>query len=111
VIAGVIAAESVDTVVHLGVIATPRGDGGRASMKEINVIGTMQLLAACQKSAGVKLLVVKSSAGVYGSAAKDPAIFSEDMEPRRMPRSGFGKDSVEVEGYVRGLIAGDGVVM
>jgi UDP-glucose 4-epimerase len=25
------------------------------------------------------------------------------MEPRSLPRSGYGKDSVEVEGYVRGL--------
>ncbi len=103
VIAKVIAAEEVDSVVHLGVIATPRGAGGRTSMKEINVIGTMQLLAACQQAAGVERLIVKSSAGVYGSSAKDPAMFSEDMAPRRMPRSGFGKDSVEVEGYVRGF--------
>lgn len=103
VIAKVIAAEDIDTVTHLNVIATPRGAGGRTSMKEINVIGTMQLLAACQKSAGVKRLIVKSSTGVYGSSAKDPAIFSESMAPRRMPRSGFGKDSVEVEGYVRGF--------
>ncbi len=103
VIAKVIAAEEVDSVVHLGVIATPRGAGGRTSMKEINVIGTMQLLAACQKAAGVERLIVKSSTGVYGSSAKDPAMFSEDMAPRRLPRSGFGKDSVEVEGYVRGF--------
>jgi UDP-glucose 4-epimerase len=47
--------------------------------------------------------VVKSSAQVYGSSPKDPAMFSEDMAPRQMPRSGFGKDSVEVEGYVRGF--------
>ncbi len=103
VIAKVIAAEEVDTVVHLSVIATPGGAGGRTSMKEINVIGTMQLLAACQKAPGVRRLVVKSSAQVYGSSAKDPAMFREDMAPRRMPRSGFGKDSVEVEGYVRGF--------
>ena len=48
VIAKVIAAEGVDTVVHTGVVATPGSAGGRSSMKEINVIGTMQLLAACQ---------------------------------------------------------------
>ncbi len=30
-------------------------------------------------------------------------MFTEEMAPRRMPRSGFGKDSVEVEGYVRGF--------
>jgi len=103
VIAKVIAAEDVDTVVHLSVIATPSGAGGRSSMKEINVIGTMQLLAACQKAPGVRQLVVKSSSRVYGSSAKDPAMFSEDMAPRRLPRAGFGKDSVEVEGYVRGF--------
>ncbi len=103
VIAKVIAGEAVDTVVHLGVIATSRSAGGRTSMKEINVIGTMQLLAACQKSPQVEHLVVKSSSKVYGSSPRDPAMFSEDMAPRRMPRSGFAKDSVEVEGYVRGF--------
>jgi UDP-glucose 4-epimerase len=72
-------------------------------MKEINVIGTMQLLAACQKADTVEHLVVKSSSKVYGSSPRDPAMFSEDMAPRRMPRSGFAKDSVEVEGYVRGF--------
>jgi UDP-glucose 4-epimerase len=103
VIAKVIAAEEVDTVVHLGVIATPRGAGGRTSMKEINVIGTMQLLAACQKAPGVERLVIKSSSRVYGSSHRDPAMFHEGMAPKRLPRSGFGKDSVEVESYVRGF--------
>jgi UDP-glucose 4-epimerase len=103
VIAKVIAAEDVDTVVHLNVIATPSGPGGRTLMKEINVIGTMQLFAACQRAPGVKRLVVKSSGHVYGSSPKDPAMFTEEMPPRRTPRSGFGKDSVEVEGYVRGF--------
>ena len=53
VIAKVISQADVDTVVHMSVIATPLSAGGRASMKEINVIGTMQLLAACQKAPGV----------------------------------------------------------
>jgi UDP-glucose 4-epimerase len=48
VIARVIADTGVDTVVHMNVIATPVSAGGRVSQKEINVIGTMQLLAACQ---------------------------------------------------------------
>src|SRR5688572_2141431 len=47
-IAKVIATSEVDTVVHLNVVATPHTVGGRTAMKEINVIGTMQLLAACQ---------------------------------------------------------------
>ncbi len=102
-IATIIARAGVDTVVHMGVIATPRSAGGRSSMKEINVIGTMQLLAACQGAPTVRRLVVKSSAGVYGSSAKDPALFTEDMLPRGLARSGFAKDSTEVEGYVRGF--------
>ncbi len=103
VIAKVIAHEHVDTVVHLGLVATPVEGGGRSSMKELNVIGTMQLLAACQKAPGVERLVVRSSTAVYGSSSHDPAMFSEEMTAKRSPRSGFGRDVIEVEGYVRGF--------
>lgn len=103
VIAKVIERAGVDTVVHMNVIATPTSAGGRVSMKEINVIGTMQLLAACQKSSGVRRLVVKSTSSVYGASSKDPAQFTEETPAGRLPRAGWGKDSVEVEGYVRGF--------
>ena len=81
----------------------PMQAGGRTSMKEINVIGTMQLLAACQKAptraqARREVDVV----GLRGRPA-DPAMFTEEMEPRHAPRSGWAKDCVEVEGYVRGF--------
>ncbi len=99
----IIAQAAVDTVVHMNVLATPTSAGGRVSQKEINVIGTMQLLAACQKATSVRRLVVKSSAAVYGSSPRDPALFTEDTGPKTMPTSGFGKDSVEVEAYVRGF--------
>src|SRR3954449_4604575 len=58
VIAKVIVKEDVDTVVHMSVISTPGSAGGRNTMKELNVIGSMQLLAACQKSRTVDRLVV-----------------------------------------------------
>ena len=103
VIAKIIAKEDVDTVVHMSVIATPGSAGGRNTMKELNVIGTMQLLAACQKAPGLQHLVVKSTTTVYGASNRDPAMFTEDMEPRRLPRSGYAKDVAEVEGYVRGF--------
>jgi UDP-glucose 4-epimerase len=103
VIAKVIAKEDVDTVVHMSVIATPGSAGGRLTMKELNVIGTMQLLAACQKAPSVKHLVVKSTSTVYGASSRDPAMFTEEMQPRRNPRSGFSKDAAEIEGYVRGF--------
>jgi UDP-glucose 4-epimerase len=102
-IAKVIAQAEVDTVVHMNVIATPLGAGGRTAMKEINVIGTMQLLAACQKAPSMRKLVVKSTTAVYGSSPRDPALFTEDVEPRSLPKSGYAKDAVEVEGYVRGF--------
>ena len=103
VIAKVIAKEDVDTVVHMSVISTPGLAGGRGTMKELNVIGTMQLLAACQKAPSLRHLVVRSSSAVYGASPRDPAMFTEDMEPRRAPRSGYAKDVSEVEGYVRGF--------
>ena len=102
-VAKIITQAAVDTVVHMNVIATPLSAGGRVSQKEVNVIGTMQLLAACQKAPSIRRLVVKSSAAVYGSSPRDPAMFTEDMGAKVLPRAGFGKDSVEVEGYVRGF--------
>src|SRR3954451_25308542 len=103
VTAKVIAKENVDTVVHMSVISTPGSSGGRGTMKELNVIGTMQLLAACQKAPSVQHLVVKSTSTVYGASTRDPAMFTEEMGPRRWPRSGFSKDAAEIEGYVRGF--------
>jgi UDP-glucose 4-epimerase len=103
VIAKVIVREDVDTVVHMGLVSTPGSTGGRGAMKELNVIGTMQLLAACQKAPRLETLVVKSTTTVYGASSRDPAMFTEDMEPRQAPRSGYAKDVAEVEGYVRGF--------
>lgn len=102
-IARVIAHAKVESVVHTAMTATPRKAGGRTSMKEMNVIGTMQLLAACQKSETVRRLVVKSTTSVYGSGPRDPGVFTEETPARSAPGSGYGKDAVEVEGYVRGF--------
>ena len=102
VIAKVIKARAVEAVVHMAIVASP-GRAGRSSMKEINVIGTMQLLAACQKSDSFRKLVVQSSVSVYGASPRDPAKFTEDMSPRAQPRTGFAKDALEIESYVRGL--------
>jgi UDP-glucose 4-epimerase len=87
----------------MSVIATPGSAGGRGTMKELNVIGTMQLLAACQQSDSIRQLVVKSTSTVYGASSRDPAMFTEDMQPRRQHTSGYAKDAAEIEGYVRGF--------
>ncbi|MFC6879768.1 MULTISPECIES: NAD-dependent epimerase/dehydratase family protein [Actinomadura] len=100
-IAKIIATAEVDTVVHLNLVTSQTVS--RAKVKEFNVIGTMQLLAACQRSPDMRKLVVRSSAAVYGSSPMDPAVFTERDEPVEAPTSGYAKDAVEVEGYVRGL--------
>ncbi len=91
----------IDTVLHLSTSSTPGAAGGRARMKEINVIGAMQLLAACQQAPDLRRFVLKSSTAVYGSEHTDPASFREDAAARTPPKHGFGKDASEVEGYVR----------
>ncbi|MGW0590664.1 NAD-dependent epimerase/dehydratase family protein [Streptosporangium sp. NPDC002607] len=102
-IAQVIAAADIDTVVHMSLVSAPPRSGGRALMKEHNVIGAMQLLGACQRSATVRRVVVRSTTAVYGSSPHDPAVFTENAEPAEPPSHGYAKDASEVEGYVRGF--------
>ncbi|MGH3713744.1 MAG: NAD-dependent epimerase/dehydratase family protein [Micromonosporaceae bacterium] len=102
-IAKVIVGSGVDTVVHMAVLGSAARGGVRSAAKELNVIGTMQLLAACQKAPAVRKLVVKSSVAAYGASPRDPAMFTEDTAPRQTPRGGFSKDIIEIEGYLRGF--------
>jgi UDP-glucose 4-epimerase len=93
-----------EAVVHLAVTGAPDSrSGGRAAMKEQNVIGTMQLLAAAQGASRLRKLVVRSSTAAYGASFRDPAVFTEDTEPRAVPRGAFARDILDIEGYVRGF--------
>lgn len=103
VIARIVKVSNVDTVVHASLTAHPPCPGSRVLHKEMNVIGTMQLLAACQRSRSVRKLVIKSTAAVYGSGPGDPAVFTEDMRPTALPETGYARDNAEVDGYVRGF--------
>jgi UDP-glucose 4-epimerase len=100
-VAKVLDSARIDTVVHLAITASPGRAGGRARMKELNVIGTMQLLAAAQKSDRLRTFVMKSTTAVYGSSYADPALFREDSPPGGGARSGYAKDAVEIESYAR----------
>jgi UDP-glucose 4-epimerase len=100
VIGKIIAVEDVETVIHMDLSAT-RGRAGSA--KEFNVIGSMQVMAACQRSESVRRFVLISNACVYGTSPKDPAVFKEANTARAGVNAGFPKDVVEVEGYMRGL--------
>ena len=102
-IAKVIRNSEVDTVVHAAAASYAPRSGGRATLKEINVMGAMQLFAACQKAPTVRRVVLKSTSEVYGSNPLDPVMFTEGSSARRPPREGFARDSIDIEGYARGL--------
>ncbi|PRX45544.1 UDP-glucose 4-epimerase [Prauserella shujinwangii] len=102
-IAKIIGSARVDTVVHASTTCHPAGPGRRMAIKEVNVIGTMRLLAACQRAPLVRKLVVKSTAAVYGAGPRSPAVFTEESELIPASTNGYAKDAVEMEGYVRGL--------
>ena len=102
-IAKVIRNSDVDTVVHAAAASYVPRSGGRATLKELNVMGAMQLFAACQKAPSVRRVVLKSTSEVYGSHPHDPVVHTEGGSSRRPPREGFARDSVDIEGYARGL--------
>lgn len=91
----------IDTVVHAGLIVDPQQASAR-TVHETNVIGTVNLLAACSGAdSPVRRLVVKSSTAVYGTEPDDPSFWTEDMQRRKPARNGFTRDLDEVESYVR----------
>jgi UDP-glucose 4-epimerase len=91
----------IDTVVHTALIVDPQRTSGRV-VHETNVIGTMNLLAACAaRKSTVRKVVVKTSTAIYGSEPDDPSFWSEDMHRKAPARDGFTRDLDEVEGYIR----------
>jgi UDP-glucose 4-epimerase len=91
----------IDTVVHTGLIVDPQRSSGR-SVHEANVIGTMNLLAACSApDSPVRKVVVKTSTALYGSEPEDPSFWSEAMARSSPARDGFTRDLDEVDSYLR----------
>ncbi len=90
----------IDTVVHtLTRIDSFDLDPRRAH--EMNVIGTLNLLAGCAgKDSPVKRFVLKSSGHVYGSRFDLPTGLREDHRLDSNSRHQFVRDIVEVESYV-----------
>jgi UDP-glucose 4-epimerase len=99
--ARIITSYRVEAVVHLDVASDRHPDGSAA--KEQNVIGTMQLLAACQLAPDLRKIILRSSTAAYGASFRDPAVFTEDTEAQETPRGGFARDVLDIEGYLRGF--------
>ncbi len=89
----------VDTVVHSEVLLAPERGKGPEQLHDINVIGSLQLLAACEKAETVKTIVVRGSAAIYGAEPNGPEFFTEDMARRFPLRTRFQRDVGELESY------------
>lgn len=101
ILSRIVAATQVDTVVHTHLVANSTRIAGR-TLHEINVIGTMNLLAAAGgPDSSVRKLVLKSSALVYGSNKEDPYFFKEDIGRSRAARTTVERSLVEVEAFLR----------
>lgn len=100
-IARVLETTEVDTLIHTNITSSPARLGGRSQMKENNVIGTMQLLAAAHRTERLSKVIMKSSSAVYGSSPNEPSIVSEDHAARQVDLAGYGKDCAEAETYAR----------
>jgi UDP-glucose 4-epimerase len=87
----------VDTVVHNQIVRRPGpGMSGRRA-HEVNVIGSLQLLAACERTPSLRSIVVRGSAGIYGAEPAAPQFFSEDMARLYPLRTRFQRDVAEIE--------------
>lgn len=100
-IARLINVTRVDTVVHTQIFGADRPGESSRLLHDMNVIGTMNLLAACASSPYVRKVVIRSSTAVYGASPRDPAFYTEDMEARVQPRDIYSRDVREVETYAR----------
>jgi UDP-glucose 4-epimerase len=99
VIAKLIPQAEVDTIVHNKIIRRPGPGMSGRSAHDINVIGSLQLLAACEKADTLRSIVVRGSAGVYGSEPAAPQFFTEEMARRYPLRTRFQRDVAEIENY------------
>jgi UDP-glucose 4-epimerase len=88
-----------DTVVHCGFLWYPaRGKPDRA-LHDINVIGTLQLLAACERTETLETIVARGSAAIYGCEGAAPLFFTEEMARRYPLKTRFQRDVGELENY------------
>jgi UDP-glucose 4-epimerase len=89
----------VDTIVHEQIVRQPGPGMSSRAMHDINVIGTLQLLAACERVPTLRTIVIRGSAGVYGAEPHAPQFFKEEMARLFPLRTRFQRDVAEIENY------------
>jgi UDP-glucose 4-epimerase len=98
-IAELIPATRVDTIVHEQIVRQPGPGMSSRAMHDVNVMGTLQLLAACERLPTLGTIVVRGSAGVYGAEPHAPQFFTEEMARMYPLRTRFQRDVAEIETY------------
>lgn len=94
----IIEAARIDTVVDTRIALDPPQGDPASSVHENNVIGTLNLLAACSAAdSPVQRLVFRSSGLAYGSTSSDPGYFSERSELSGSGRTRIERDLAEAE--------------
>ena len=97
----IVRAAEIDTVIDTRLVVNSMTAAPR-SAHENNVIGTMNILAACEgESSPVKRFIFKSSAHWYGCEQDDPAFFTERMSRKHPPRTALERDIAEAENSIR----------
>jgi UDP-glucose 4-epimerase len=99
VLARLLPATEADTVVHCGILWYPEPGKPARALHDINVIGTLQLLAACERTESLERLIVRGSAAIYGCEGPAPYFFTEEMARRLPLRTRFQRDIGELENY------------
>lgn len=101
ILSRIVRATQVDTILHTFLVVDSTHASGR-QLHEVNVIGTMNLLAAAgAPDSSVRTVVVKSSTLVYGSSYQDPVWFKEEASRVHSPKTRVERSLLEVEGYLR----------
>ncbi|MGH9025222.1 MAG: NAD-dependent epimerase/dehydratase family protein, partial [Acidimicrobiia bacterium] len=96
----IVHATQVDTVLHTHLVVDSTTLSGRA-LQDLNVIGTMNLLAAAGAAdSPVRKLVVKSSTLVYGASREDPYFFGEEARRSHTAQTRVERSLLEVESYL-----------
>jgi UDP-glucose 4-epimerase len=106
-LARIVRAAEIDTVIDARLIVNSVAAPARDT-HDNNVIGTMNILAACSGAESpVRKFVFKSSTHYYGSHQDDPAFLEERMRKSHPPESPLERDIVEAEDAVADFAAKD----
>ncbi|MHB8296103.1 MAG: NAD-dependent epimerase/dehydratase family protein [Acidimicrobiales bacterium] len=104
ILSRIVSATQVDTILHTSLVVDPTRMRPR-QLHELNVIGTLNLLAAAAApGSSVTRIVLKSSTLVYGAGRSAPEWFGESSPRTGRPVTATERSLAEAEGYLQDFI-------